>query len=73
MAEEMSFGISSRTQRDVYFWGSKSDGPITKEMCEDAQVKLGFHPMGYGFYHFFTSGDAETGYTANWSCAGSCD
>lgn len=41
---------------------------ISKEQAIDLQLKLGYHPAGYGFYSFKTSCKETT-----WKCGSSCD
>lgn len=67
----MSANIISKGRSTIQFSAS-SDRPITEQEAMEAQNRLGYHPMGYGFYGF--DGECvDNRYTVTWCCHASCD
>lgn len=43
--------------------------PISEKEARKAQMSVGYHPAGYGFYF----PETENGLSDNWKCSNSCD
>jgi hypothetical protein len=50
-----------------------SDEPITAEIAQEEQEKLGYLTAGYGFYGFRVVKSPDGPYHAYWTCSNSCE
>ena len=69
ITSKTGFGVRD----DVYF-KAESMQPISEDQALKAQMELGYHPAGYGFYNFTVKRcPVLFVYTATWRCQASCD
>lgn len=67
----MQSRIDHKTRHCIAFLAT-SDQPITEDMATEEQERLGYNPMGYGFFGFYEEPDGDT-HTAYWYCHSTCD
>lgn len=48
------------------------DKPSPREVS-DSQIRLGYHPAGYGGPYRIDSRETMNGWVTIWECSGSCD
>lgn len=64
--------VSKKPVNFGFQWTATDVKPIKHDDAMRAQLKAGYHPAGYGFYHFVCSGSGDS-WIATWECSDSCD